>query len=122
MNQPMKELNPLEREAFLRNCLQELLRGETSEGKILTRLRKKILGMNQSDYAVLVGLSRRTLSDIENDTGDQSLSVINAAFKPFGLRLGLVPTHQHLLVDVVKDMPDTNGSRKIAGFKRTQTL
>ncbi len=122
MNQPMKDLNPLEREAFLRNCLQELLRGETSEGKILTRLRKKILGMNQSDYAVLVGLSRRTLSDIENDTGDQSLSVINAAFKPFGLRLGLVPTHQHLLVDVVKNMPDTHGSRKIAGFKRTQTL
>lgn len=122
MNQPMKELNPLEREAFLHNCLQELLRGETSEGKILARLRKKIVGMNQSDYAVLVGLSRRTLSDIENDTGDQSLSVINAAFKPFGLRLGLVPTHQHLLVDVVKNMTDTHGSRKIAGFKRTQTL
>jgi DNA-binding XRE family transcriptional regulator len=118
MSPLMKDLNPLEREAFLRNCLQELLSGETSEGKILTRLRKKILGMNQNDYAALVGLSRRTLSDIENDTGDQSLSVLNAAFKPFGLRLGLLPTHNHLLVDTVKNLPDVNSSHKIVGFRR----
>ncbi|UUA71693.1 helix-turn-helix domain-containing protein [Cellvibrio sp. QJXJ] len=114
----MNELSPLEREDFLRNCLQELLQGETSEGKILTRLRKKILGMNQNDYAALVGLSRRTLSDLENDTGDQSLSVINAAFKPFGLRLGLLPTHQHLLVDCVKNLPELTSLRKVNGFRR----
>lgn len=114
----MNELDPLEREAFLRTCLQELLNGETSEGKILTRLRKRILGMNQNDYAALTGLSRRTLSDIENDSGDQSLSVINAAFKPFGLRLGLLPTHNHLLVDTIKNLADENNSRKITGFRR----
>lgn len=118
MSLPMKELDPLEREAFLRDCLQELLNGETSEGKILTRLRKKILGMNQQDYAALVGLSRRTLSDIENDSGDQSLSVVSAAFKPFGLRLGLLPTHQHLLVDTIKNLPDVHNPRKITGFQR----
>lgn len=118
MNQAMKELNPLEREAFLRNCLQELLSGATSEGKILTRLRKTILGMNQDDYAALVGLSRRTLSDIENDTGDQSLSVINAAFKPFGLRLGLLPTHNHLLVDAVNNLLDVSFPQKALYFRR----
>lgn len=118
MSASMKELDPLEREAFLRDCLQDLLNGKTSEGKILTRLRKKILGMNQNDYAALVGLSRRTLSDIENDSGDQSLSVVTAAFKPFGLRLGLLPTHQHLLVDTVKSLPASDSSRKIVGFQR----
>lgn len=114
----MKELNPLEREIFLRDCLQELLEGNTTEGKILSRLRKQILGMNQEEYAKLTGLSRRTLSDIENDTGDQSLSVLSAAFKPFGLRLGLLPTRNHLLTDAVKNLPEDNNLRKTTGFRR----
>ena len=45
--------------------------------------------MNQESYATLVGLSRKTISDIENDTGKQTLPVINSAFKPFGLTFGL---------------------------------
>lgn len=114
----MKQLSPLEREAFLRDCLQALLQGETTEGKILSRLRKKILGLNQDNYAALVGLSRRTLSDIENDSGDQSLSVINAAFKPFGLRLGLLPTQPHLLISTVNGLADGDKPRKISGFRR----
>lgn len=118
MSLPVNEPGPLEREASLRECLHALLNGETSEGKTLTRLRKKILGMNQDDYAKLVGLSRRTLSDIENDTGDQSLSVINAAFKPFGLRLGLLPTHNHLLVDAVNHLAGVNTPHKSIYFRR----
>lgn len=115
---PVTEPGPLEREIFLRTCLQELMTGETTEGKVLVQLRKKILGLNQDDYAYLVGLSRRTLSDIENDTGDQSLSVLNAAFKPFGLRLGLLPTHSHLLVETVKNLPDATNSQKWIYFRR----
>ena len=112
------ESGPIERENFLRAHLQELMTGETTEGKVLVQLRKKILGMNQDDYARLVGLSRRTLSDIENDTGDQSLSVLNAAFKPFGLRLGLLPTHSHLLIEAAKNLSDATNSRKLLYFRR----
>jgi DNA-binding XRE family transcriptional regulator len=45
--------------------------------------------MNQENYATLVGLSRKTISDIENDTGRQTLPVLNNALKPFGLTFGL---------------------------------
>ncbi|QEI13897.1 helix-turn-helix domain-containing protein [Cellvibrio japonicus] len=112
------ELTPWEREYYLQQCVQELLQGQTSEGAILARLRKQILGMSQTDYATLVGLSRRTLSDIENDTGDQSLSVLNAAFKPFGLRMGLLPTHGHVLAGAIKALPEQDTTRAVNYFRR----
>lgn len=88
----MKTLSPIEREAYLLNLLDQLAQKKITEGALLAKLRKDILGMNQDAYAALVDVSRRTLSDIENDTGKQTLPVINKVFKPFGLvlRLGLV--------------------------------
>lgn len=85
----MKKLSPFEREAFLNDFLEKLRNNEITEGQVLASLRKNILNMNQDNYAALVGLSRKTISDIENDTGKQTLPVINSAFKPFGLKLGL---------------------------------
>jgi DNA-binding XRE family transcriptional regulator len=85
----MKKLSPFEREAYLHKLLEQLRNHEMTEGVVLATLRKNILGMNQEDYAALVGVSRKTISDIENDTGKQTLPVMNSVFKPFGLRLGL---------------------------------
>lgn len=104
----LKSLTPEAREALLVSSLQRLLDGELSEGQVLARLRKNVLGMNQSDYANLVGISRRTLSAIENDSGNQSVSVINTAFKPFSLRIGLLPTQRATLEQVLE-----NGSESI---------
>lgn len=73
---------------------QELLRsyydGELSAGQILKLLRKEVAEMNQTDFAALIGISRRTLSDLEQDLGSPTLTVFNAAFKPFGLTAGLI--------------------------------
>ena len=85
----MKNLSPIEREALLLELLEKLTKKEISAGKLLANLRKDILGMNQDTYAALVGISRRTLSDIENNSGNQTLPVMNTAFKPFGLTWGL---------------------------------
>lgn len=85
----VQKLSPFEREAYLNTLLEKLRNHEITEGDVLATLRKNILGMNQENYAALVGLSRKTISDIENDTGKQTLPVINSAFKPFGLTLGL---------------------------------
>jgi len=82
-------LSPSEREAYLLDLLDQLAQKTTTEGKVLAILRKEILGMNQDDYAAYVKVSRRTLSDIENDTGKQTLQVMNKVFKPFGLTMGL---------------------------------
>lgn len=83
------KLSPTEREAYLLNLLDQLAQQKSTEGKVLAKLRKEILGMNQDDYAAYVKVSRRTLSDIENDTGKQTIQVMNKVFKPFGLTMGL---------------------------------
>jgi len=82
-------LSPTEREAYLLDLLDQLSQQKITEGQLLAKLRKEILGMNQDDYAGYVKVSRRTLSDIENDTGKQTLPVMNKVFKPFGLAWGL---------------------------------
>jgi DNA-binding XRE family transcriptional regulator len=85
----VKKLTPFEREDYLKGLLEKLSNHEMTEGQVLATLRKNILNMNQENYATLVGLSRKTISDIENDTGKQTLPVINSAFKTFGLTFGL---------------------------------
>lgn len=118
----MRLLTPQEREALLLTSLQKILDGELTEGKVLRQLRKDILGMSQDQYAALVGISRRTLSDIENDIGSQSIAVINSVFKPFGLRLGLLPSSKFLFEKLVEaqDSEDVlfSGQDRLSSFKR----
>jgi len=118
----MKSPSPQEREMLLLSGLQQLLSGALTEGKLLRKLRKEILAMNQDEYAALVGISRRTLSDIENDTGSQSITLINSIFKPFGLRLGLLPTSHFLLTQLLEAQSATDlshfGKIKVTGFNR----
>ncbi|WP_280566786.1 hypothetical protein [Chromohalobacter sp. 296-RDG] len=47
--------------------------------------------LNLYAKATLTRISRRTLSDIETDKGSQSLTLLNSAFRPFGLSVGLLP-------------------------------
>lgn len=93
----MKKLTPAEREALLLQLLQQLLGGQISEGQLLRTLRKEVLGLSQDGYAALVGISRRTLSDIERDTGSPSITLLNAVFKPLGLQVGLLPRNPALM-------------------------
>ncbi|MBJ2128782.1 hypothetical protein JC525_07510 [Alteromonas sp. IB21] len=44
----------------------------------------------------LVGVSRRTLTDIEQDKGSQVKSIIDKVFKPLGMKSGLTPIHPHV--------------------------
>ena len=80
-----------EREALIERIALQLLQGEISQGQALQEFRKKITAMNQSDYAELTKTSRKTVSEVENDLGNYSSDVINRLFKPFGLKVGLVP-------------------------------
>jgi uncharacterized protein len=98
----MKPLMPQEREALLLSSLQKIFNDELTEGQVLRKLRKEVFDMSQDEYAALVGLSRRTLSDIENDTGSQAITTINSAFKPLGIRLGLLPSSKFLLKKIVE--------------------
>jgi len=85
-----------EREALIERIALQLLQGEISQGQALQEFRKKITAMNQSDYAELTKTSRKTVSEVENDLGNYSSDVINRLFKPFGLKVGLVPASARL--------------------------
>ncbi|GEK46075.1 helix-turn-helix domain-containing protein [Bisbaumannia pacifica] len=90
-----------DREAALVTLLGQFYAGELTEGKLLRALRRDVLGLSQDRYAALVGISRRTLSDLEGDKGNATLELINRAFKPLGLEMGLLPRQRRLLAQVL---------------------
>ncbi len=99
----MKQLSGDEREALLITLLRAVQREELTEGELLRRLRKDILGMNQDEYAALVKVSRRTLSDIGRDAGNPSLPVLKRVFRPLGITVGLLPRSEGVLRRMVQD-------------------
>lgn len=92
-----RELSPDEREEKLLDVARRLLADEISEGQALRLLRRDVLGLSQEAYASLVGISRRTLSDLEHDRANITLTALNRVFRPLGLKVGLVPRQRVLL-------------------------
>ncbi|MCG6657211.1 helix-turn-helix domain-containing protein [Halomonas campisalis] len=93
----MRSRYPDDPEAALVALLRKLYAGDLTEGQLLRSLRRDVLGLSQTRYAEMVGISRRTLSDLERDTGSVTLEVMNRAFKPLGLEVSLVPRKRSLL-------------------------
>lgn len=92
-----QSLSPEEKDDILLKGVRAMLEGKQTEGELLKHLRKDLLGITQQRYADLVGISRRTLSDIENGKAQPSTTILNQVFKPLGLKLALVPRSPHLI-------------------------
>ncbi|OEE69817.1 transcriptional regulator [Enterovibrio norvegicus FF-33] len=90
-------VNAAERKNVANQIIKQLLFGELTQGQALKALRINVLGMKQDVYAKLVDISRKTLSDIENDRGSYKTDILNKAFKPFGLKVGLLPSSTNAL-------------------------
>ena len=57
-----------------------------------TRRMRKILGMNQKDYARKVaGISPRILSEFEKGSGNPTLATLEKIASPFGLTVTFLP-------------------------------
>lgn len=97
------KLSPLAREALLLELLSQFFGEQISAGELLRRLRKDMLNMTQDEFSTLVKISRRTLSDIETDKGSQTLSVLGKVFRPFGLKIGLLPRNQQVLKKMLEN-------------------
>ncbi|RAH36683.1 MULTISPECIES: helix-turn-helix transcriptional regulator [unclassified Halomonas] len=95
--------SPQARQAALLEQLRLLMRGETTEGRVLRTLRREVLGLTQTAYAELVGVSRRTLSDIERDAGNASMASLDRVFRPLGLKVGLMPRQPELLAELLDE-------------------
>ncbi|GGP67584.1 transcriptional regulator [Shewanella algicola] len=84
-------ISTVERKRAIHAITQRLLHGELTQGQALKTLRVEVLGLTQDQYANLVKVSRKTLSDVENDRGSYKTDILNRLFKPFGLKVGIVP-------------------------------
>nr|WP_295714103.1 helix-turn-helix domain-containing protein [uncultured Halomonas sp.] len=93
----MKKHASDDREAALVTLLKRFYAGELTEGHLLRALRRDVLGLNQTRYATLVGISRRTLSDIEGDKSNVTLEVKTRVYRPLGLEVSLLPRKRSLL-------------------------
>ena len=99
-----KSLEPMTKEEQLiaiNQIIKRLLLDEMTQGAALRELRVGVLGIRQDAYTKLCGVSRKTLSEIENDKGNYTAEIINKVFKPFEIKVGLVPTSSQLLAAIL---------------------
>ena len=77
------------REKFARDVESGVL----SLSEAVTAMRH-VVGKTIPDYAKILGISQRTLSDIENEAGNPTLETLNKIGKPFGLRVVFAPARK----------------------------
>ncbi len=90
-------VSTFERNQKIREVIFKVVTSEFTQGQALKVLRMDIIGLKQDAYAKLVKVSRKTISEIENDRGNYTVDIINKVFKPFGLKVELVPQSTSLL-------------------------
>ncbi|WP_025999914.1 helix-turn-helix domain-containing protein [Pseudomonas reactans] len=80
----------------MENIEQGLTNGSLEIGDAVRRLRTEVTGLHQSQFARMCKISVRTLVHIEHGEGNQTLKSLNAVFRPFGLRMGVVKVRRDL--------------------------
>ena len=91
--------------------LFELIRdGRITIGQA-TREMRKIVGMNQKEYAEkVVGIFPRVLLDIENDRGNPTLETLRKIAEPFGLKVGFIRPAVQIITAEIGDSTDARQS------------
>lgn len=100
-----KSLTPMtktQQRAAINKIIKSLILDEITQGAALRELRVSVLGLRQEAYTELTGVSRKTLSEIENDKGNYTPEILNKVFKPFELKMGLVPTSSSTLKTLLR--------------------
>lgn len=79
------------RGVILDELQEQLLAGSISIGTAVKRLRTEITGLRQEQFAGMCKISLRTLRQLEQDEGNPTVQTLNSVFRPFGMRIGVVP-------------------------------
>ena len=82
-------------ELMLSVC-QSLMLGSMSTGCALKRLRVEMLSVNQEQYAKMVGVTRKILSEIEGNKSKASATVLNNVLRGVGLSIVVLPRDKFL--------------------------
>ncbi|PJG85662.1 helix-turn-helix domain-containing protein [Conservatibacter flavescens] len=85
------------------DILGQLFSQNITQGQALRLLRLRLLGFTQERFAQVTHISRKTLSDLENDRGNYSVDIVNQAFKPFGLKLTIAPVDLMLMKQILEN-------------------
>jgi DNA-binding XRE family transcriptional regulator len=85
-----------QRARVIESIEQGLTNGSLEIGDAVRRLRTEVTGLHQSQFAKMCKISVRTLVHIEHGEGNQTLKSLNAVFRPFGLRMGVVKVRRDL--------------------------
>jgi DNA-binding transcriptional regulator YiaG len=80
-----------QRGIILEELQQQLLAGSISTGAAVKRFRTEITGLRQEQFAGMCKISLRTLRQLEQDNGNPTVQTLNSVFRPFGMRVGVVP-------------------------------
>ena len=86
----MHNLSAQERKTLLAEINQNLLTGKLTLGQADRQIRTKLYQMSQNQYAKFIGISEKTLRDIEKGNTDPKLSVLSntnpyKVFRPAGM-------------------------------------
>lgn len=87
MAERSRSLTPEQRRAILAAVNEQLIAGELELGQAVYKIRSELYGMSQGQYAKFIGLSEKTLRDIEKGNTDPRLSVLNKVFAPAGMKI-----------------------------------
>lgn len=80
-----------QRGIILDELKEQLAAGTVTIGAAVKRLRTEVTGLRQEQFAGMCKISLRTLRQIEQDDGNPTIQTLNQVFRPFGMRVGVLP-------------------------------
>lgn len=83
----MTELSVEERWAIIAELEKARADDAITFGELVRAIRKRLYGMTQMQYAEFIGISDRTLREIEKGTTDARMSIMNKVLAPGGFHL-----------------------------------
>jgi len=83
----MSDLSVQKRRDIMQDIEDGLASGELSMGDAVKAIRTRLYDMSQTHYARFMGISDKTLRDIEKGNTDPRLSIIKKLLESGGLRL-----------------------------------
>ena len=83
----VKQLTKLEREALRRSFYEALSEAPDQLGETISKMRQ-IVGKTQPEFARLVKVAPRIISDLERGVGNPRLDTLNRIGHLFGLGIG----------------------------------
>lgn len=75
---------------LIESCLSGIADDTLEINEAVRRLRVEVTGLNQTQFARMCKISVRTLVHLEHGEGNPTLKSLNAVFRPFGLKMGVV--------------------------------